>query len=94
MPNNERLIAAIISVDDSEAIKEDLGTIDYLEKEFRWLDDSKIFLDRCMLAEEDSTDEWERYINYLVNWAFDHYGEEFKGCSPACFNEWRSNDDE
>lgn len=31
------------------------------------------------------------YLQYLSRWIFDHYEEEFKGCSPACFDEWLDN---
>ena len=33
--------------------------------------------------------EWEKYIAYLHDWAEVHKGEEFQGCSPACYDEWR-----
>ena len=38
-----RTIIATIMVDDDRAIAEDLGTIDYISKEFGWLADSGIF---------------------------------------------------
>lgn len=33
------------------------------------------------------------YLQYLSRWIFDHYEDEFKGCSPACFDEWLDNED-
>lgn len=34
------------------------------------------------------------YLQYLSRWIFDHYEDEFKGCSPACFDEWLDNEGE
>ena len=48
-----RKIIAIIEVDDNMAIAEDLGTIEYLEREFGWLNDSKIFLQDVKILDED-----------------------------------------
>ena len=28
------------------------------------------------------------YLQYLSRWIFEHYEDEFEGCSPACFDEW------
>ena len=32
------------------------------------------------------------YLQYLSRWIFEHYEDEFKGCSPACFDEWLDNE--
>ena len=48
-----RKIIAIIEVDDDKAIEEDLGTIDYLEREFGWLKESGIFLEDARILDED-----------------------------------------
>lgn len=40
---------------------------------------------------EKSTD-WQKYIEYLLNWAKDHKDEVFEGCSPACYDEFCDND--
>ena len=34
------------------------------------------------------------YLQYLSRWIFEHYEDEFKGCSPACFDEWLDNEGE
>ena len=34
------------------------------------------------------------YLQYLSRWIFEHYGEEFKGCSPAGYDEWLDNEEE
>lgn len=28
------------------------------------------------------------YIIYLIEWKLSHKGKGFKGCTPACFDEW------
>lgn len=38
--------------------------------------------------------DWEKYIEYLKNWAEEHKGNEFKGMSPAGYNEWQNNENE
>lgn len=48
-----RRIIAILEVDDDKAIAEDLGTIDYLEREFGWLGQSGIFLQNAMILDDD-----------------------------------------
>ena len=48
-----RTIIAIIEVNDEKAINEDLGTIDYLEREFGWLSNSEIFLKNARILDED-----------------------------------------
>lgn len=52
---NFRTVVAVLLVDDDLAIDEDLGTIDYLDREFGWLADSGIFLDNAKIL--DSNDE-------------------------------------
>ena len=38
--------------------------------------------------------DWEKYIEYLKNWAEEHKGDEFEGMSPAGYNEWQNNENE
>ena len=38
--------------------------------------------------------EHKAYLQYLSRWIFDHYEDEFKGCSPAGFDEWLDNEGE
>lgn len=86
----KRKIFAIISVDDDKAIEEGKGTGEYLEREFGWLEQSGISLNEWLLAEEDSEDMWERYMNYLFKWAFEHSGDEETAESPLSFNVWKA----
>lgn len=52
-----RTIVAMIEIDDSKAIEEDLGTIDYLEREFGWLADSGIYLNNAKILDEDNVQD-------------------------------------
>lgn len=56
---NERRIVAIIVVDDDKAIEEDIGTLDYLEEEFSYLQEmgSGIYIeDARVIDDEDPYD--------------------------------------
>ena len=48
-----RQILAFISVDETTAIEEDIGTIEYLEREIGWLAESKIFLGAARILDDD-----------------------------------------
>jgi hypothetical protein len=48
-----RKILAMIEIDDDKAIAEDLGTFDYLEREFGWLEESGIFLKEGRILDDD-----------------------------------------
>ena len=52
-----RTVIAIIEIDDDKAIAEDLGTIEYLEREFVWLEQSGVFLQNAKILDED--DEYD-----------------------------------
>lgn len=64
-----RKIIAIIAVDDDKAISEDLGTIEYLEREFGWLNESGIFLEDARILDED--DKYDSEAIALSNKIFD-----------------------
>ena len=48
-----RQVIAVIEVDDIRAIEENLGTLDYLEREFGWLSESGIFLGTAKIIDQD-----------------------------------------
>jgi hypothetical protein len=52
-----RTVIVMLEVDDDKAIAEDLGTIDYLEREFGWLGESGIFLKEARILDDD--DEYD-----------------------------------
>lgn len=37
---------------------------------------------------------WSNYIEYLKDWARQHEEEEYKGMSPACYDEFLDNEEE
>lgn len=54
-----RKLILLVDVDESFAIEEDIGTIDYLEREFDWLNDSGIYLDQARIVDEDDIEDKE-----------------------------------
>lgn len=48
-----RTVIAMLRVDDDKAIAEDLGTIEYLEREFGWLEQSGISLQNARILDDD-----------------------------------------
>ena len=54
-----RKLILLVEVDENFPINEDMGTIDYLEQEFDWLNDSGIYLDQARIVDEDDTEDKE-----------------------------------
>ena len=54
-----RKLILLIEVDENSPINEDMGTIDYLEQEFGWLNDSGIYLDQARIVDEDDIEDKE-----------------------------------
>lgn len=54
-----RKLVLLVDVDENFAIEEDIGTIDYLEREFGWLNDSGIYLDQARIVDEDDAEDNE-----------------------------------
>jgi hypothetical protein len=50
-------VIAMIEVDDDKAIEEDVGTIEYFEREFGWLADSGISLQSARILDDDDKDD-------------------------------------
>lgn len=48
-----RTVIAMLEIDDDKAIAEDLGTIEYLEREFGWLEQSGISLQSARILDDD-----------------------------------------
>ena len=85
----KRTVFAKISVNDEINNGQVLDTLKKQALEMAHCD-----LEEAICAESDSDSRHERYINYLINWAIEHNDEAFKGCSPACFDEWLDNEGE
>lgn len=60
-----RQILALLSVDEDKAVEEELGTIEYIEREFGWLSESKIFLGYARILDDD--DPYDANAIELVN---------------------------
>lgn len=81
-----RTIIAKLDVDEDRLL--DIGyeeTIVGVEKEFSWLTQSGINLSDAFVADDDETDKWCVYINYVANWCFDSKDE---GSSPISYKDW------
>lgn len=63
-----RKIIAIVEIDDHKAIKENLGTIDYLDRAFEQLSKSGIFLKEVKVLDDDDKHDAEAIS--LVNKIF------------------------
>jgi len=48
-----RKVIVMLEVDDDMAIKEDMGTIAYVEKEMGWVEQSGIFLQEARILDDD-----------------------------------------
>ena len=53
----ERRILAELFVDDDRAIDEDLGTIDYVEREAGWMSESGISVGRMRILDDDDPED-------------------------------------
>ena len=84
----KRTVMAIIEVEDSVNNGQVLDTFE------KSLDQSNCKIENAIILDKDSDSAHERYLNYLMNWIADHHEDEFKGCSPACFDEWLDNEGE
>lgn len=48
-----RTVIAMLAIDDDKVIAEDLGTIEYLEREFGWLGESGVYLENARILDDD-----------------------------------------
>lgn len=64
-----RRIIAEIYVDDDKAFAEDMGTIEYLEMEFGWLEQSGITLGDTRILDDDDLED-----NIAINLVNDIFG--------------------
>ena len=90
-----RKIFAVINIDEKLAESSDCNYApgSYLEKNFECLKKRGIKLFNWMVSDDDDVIRWSRYIDYLIEWAFEHYFEEYEGMSPACYDEWCDTED-
>ena len=54
-----RRVILMVEVDDGMAIAEDMGTIEYLERELGWLEESGVFLQNARILDDDDGEDAE-----------------------------------
>lgn len=64
-----RTVIVMLKVDDDRAIAEDMGTIEYLEREMGWVADSGIYLQNARILDDD--DKYDAKAIELVNKIFE-----------------------
>ena len=64
-----RKVIVMLEIDDSKAIDKDLGTIEYVERECGWLEESGIFLHNARILDDD--DEYDAEAIELANKIFE-----------------------
>ena len=64
-----RTVIAMLKVDDDRAIAEDLGTIDYLEREMGLVEQSGVFLQNARILDDD--DKYDANAIELANKIFE-----------------------
>lgn len=80
----KRNVYAAIEVDDDIAFqKTDDGPIPYLELEMNKLEKKGIVLQNAFIADSDEECKWLRYLNHMIEWAFEHYDEDCAAAFPA-----------
>ena len=68
---------------------DEIGPGDFLESKMKPLAESGIKLENWLIADDDDDEPRARYINYLLEWCFEH-AEQFDGPpeSPLSFEQW------
>jgi hypothetical protein len=66
-----RKVIAMLEIDDDKAIAEDFGTIEYLEREFGWLEQSGVFLQSARILDDD-----DEYDAKAIELAYKIFNEE------------------
>ena len=64
-----RTVIALLEIDDDKAIAEDLGTIEYLEREMGLVAESGVFLQNARILDDD--DEYDTKAIELANRIFE-----------------------
>jgi hypothetical protein len=67
-----RTVIAILRVDDDRAIAEDVGTLEYLEREMGWVEQSGIFLQNARILDDD--DKYDAKAIELADKIFNEEG--------------------
>ena len=96
----KRTVYAKLNVDEDKVIRDAKinglscdGTIDYVERKIGELQQSGIKLVDAFISDMDDTDNWCRYINYVVSWAFSHTFEEESYPHIMLYDEWKETEE-
>lgn len=60
---------------------------------FREMNDEQLKMELSYFKKVE-VNQWDRYLQYLKNWAETHSEIGCEGMSPACYDEFCENDDE
>ena len=71
---------------------DDAGPADTVEREFGWLEQSGITLGNVVLADDDDSDLWSRYLYYLMGWAMRH-GYDDEPESPLSWEQYKKREE-
>ena len=92
----ERKVIAELIIDEDIAARnaevngipynEDLG---YLRREFGWMEQSGIRIENAFIANDNDSEDWVRYINYIMSWTFNHSCDDNHFARVMTYNEWR-----
>ena len=80
-----RRVITRLWVDDDKLWDKHGGVIDGVEWELGSLNDNGLVLEDAFIADDDETDKWYAYVNYVANWCFDSKDE---GSSPMLYEDW------
>lgn len=83
-----KFYAEITLNDDERAFEDNIGPIDYLEREFGWMEESGLTLNNALIADDDDEDLWARYINYVIDWGMTHTYNENPSGGPMTYKRW------
>lgn len=83
----QRTIYAKLTVNENRAIEEDMGTLSYLEREAGWMEESGIYIDEAFISDYDSTEVWDRYIDYVITWTFKNSAQKTEE-EIMTFDQW------
>lgn len=64
-----RKVLVLVEVEDDRAIQEDMGTIEYVEREFGWLEQSGVYLQNARILDDD--DECDTKAIEMANQIFE-----------------------
>lgn len=71
---------------------EESGTLDFVESWIARLSPNKIVLRDAIVSDEDDTDDWWRYIDYVIAWGFAHHADEDCSAEIMTYSAWKNQE--